>query len=72
MDILSFVVGKKAGGGGSEPSGTIDITNNGNHNVKSYAVASVSVPNTYTAEDEGKVVKNGELAVMPTAMGVSF
>lgn len=71
MDILSYLIGKKAGGG-SEPSGTTNITSNGNHNVKSYATAAVNVPNSYTASDEGKVVENGELVVQPSASGVSF
>ena len=73
MDILSYALGKKAGGGGGgEASGSVNISSNGSHNVKQYATAIVNVPNSYTAEDEGKVVKNGELAVMPTASGVSF
>lgn len=73
MDILSYVIGKNSGGGGgSEPSGTKDITSNGTHNVASYAYASVTVPNTYTAEDEGKIVENGQLVNLAVASGVSF
>lgn len=59
MDILSYALGKKAGGG--ETSGFVNITSNGSHNVKQYATAIVNVPNSYTAEDEGKVVSNGVL-----------
>lgn len=33
------------GGGGTSPSGSVSITDNGTHNVSSYASASVSVPN---------------------------
>lgn len=61
MDLFAYMLGKEAGGGGSEPTGTIDIFSNGVHNVKNYASADVSVPNTYTASDEGKVVSNGAL-----------
>lgn len=54
-------------GGGSVPTGTkqISIGSNGTttENVESYASAEiiVSVPNTYTQSDEGKVVSNGAL-----------
>lgn len=46
---------------GITPAGTKSITENGTYDVTQYASASVSVPNTYSAGDEGKVVSNGAL-----------
>jgi len=43
------------------PAGTLEIAQNGTFDVSGYAGAAVSVPNTYTAEDEGKIVKSGAL-----------
>lgn len=47
--------------GGITPTGTKSITENGTYDVTQYASASVSVPNSYGAGDEGKVVSNGAL-----------
>ena len=44
-----------------EPTGSINITQNGSHNVKDKATAVVDVPNSYAAGDEGKVVSSGAL-----------
>ena len=47
--------------GGTAPTGTINITSNGDYDVTEYANAAVNVPNTYSESDNGMVVYNGEL-----------
>ena len=47
--------------GGITPTGTVNIAQNGTHDVTQYASANVQVSNTYEATDEGKVVSNGAL-----------
>ena len=64
METKDFMMGYAAGkanGGGSQPTGTIQISTNGTHNVAQYASAEVNVPNSYAAGDEGKVVHQGTL-----------
>ena len=56
-----------SGGGGIVPTGTINISSNGTHNVTQYASAAVSVPNSYTSSDEGKVVSSGALVSQTSA-----
>ena len=42
--VLGFAAGKaQGGGGGDEPTGTVQITTNGTHNVRQYAYAEVNV-----------------------------
>ena len=67
---------KNSSGGGSatliEKSISVNGTYNAsNDNADGYRSVSVSVPNTYTAEDEGKVVDNGSL-VAQTAMSTEI
>lgn len=42
MDLISYAMGKQAGG--TAPTGSIDITTNGEHDVSNYAQANVNVP----------------------------
>ena len=49
-------------------TGTKDITHNGNgQDVVGYAAVNVAVPNSYAAEDEGKVVSSGALVSQGSA-----
>lgn len=52
---------KNQGGGGPTPTGTIQITTNGEHNVKSYATADVQVPTLDTSDANataGDIIQN--------------
>ena len=55
MDLFSYLLGKKSGGGGITPTGTINITENGTYDVTNYASAEVEtstpeplIPEAYT------------------------
>lgn len=52
------------------PSGTVNIQSNGIHNVTDYSQAVVNVPNSYTAEDDSKVVVEGAL-VSQSALSIT-
>lgn len=73
MDILSYILGKKAGGGGGEAVlVNKDISANGTYNASAdsadgYKKVVVDVPNSYAAGDEGKVVDNGALVSQTSA-----
>lgn len=66
FDIVSFLMGKQdgSGGGGDITVESKSIDANGTYTAptgKAYSPVSVSVPNSYAAGDEGKVVSNGAL-----------
>lgn len=67
FDILAYLMGKQAGGGGGGGDITVEsksISANGTYTApagKAYSPVTVSVPNSYAAGDEGKVVSNGAL-----------
>lgn len=44
-----------------EPTGTVNVTQNGTVNVKDYETADVNVSINFAVTDEGKVVVEGEL-----------
>ena len=61
----------ESGGGGSTTLIEKSITANGEYNASDdsadgYSKVTVDVPNTYTAQDEGKVVDNGALVAQTT------
>lgn len=65
FDILAYLMGKQAGGGGGDITvESKSISANGTYTApagKAYSPVTVSVPNSYAAGDEGKVVHNGAL-----------
>ena len=78
MDFYEIMLQQKlAGGGGGDVSvESLSVTENGTYTADeghAYSPVTVSVPNSYTALDEGKVVSNGALvgqtSVTKTANG---
>ena len=68
MDLYNLVVSAKlskgGGGGGDIDVESLSVTENGTYTApsgKAYSPVNVSVPNSYAAGDEGKVVQNGAL-----------
>lgn len=52
---------------GIVPTGTLEITSNGTENCSAYEYVDVDVANSYTAGDEGKVVRSGTLVSQTSA-----
>ena len=67
FDPMSYIAGKNAGGGGGGTSVTVEelnVTENDTYTAdagRAFNPVNVTVPNSYTAGDEGKVVSNGAL-----------
>lgn len=65
FDILAYLMGKQAGGGGGDITvESKSFSANGTYTApsgKAYSPVTVYVPNSYAAGDEGKVVYNGQL-----------
>lgn len=52
---------------GIVPTGTLELTSNGTENCSAYEYVDVDVANSYTAGDEGKVVRSGALVSQTSA-----
>lgn len=67
--LMGFGAGKAQGGGSSVSVEPLSVSANGAYTAptgKAYSPVNVSVPNTYTSADEGKVVDNGALVAQTT------
>ena len=62
IDYLMDIALEKQGGAGDTPTGTIEITENGNYNVSPFARAEVSVPGS-SASGEIELTENGRFNV---------
>lgn len=71
VDYYLEAVTKKSGGGGGypEPTGTINITSNGTHNVKDKATANVNVPQPSLGPLSGFIHSNGAVDFFPSDYG---
>ena len=68
--LMGYGAGKAAGGGGDVAVQALDVDKNGTYRAqsgKAYSPVNVNVPNSYAAEDEGKVVSDGELVAQTGA-----
>ena len=66
LDVMSYILGRKSGegGGGDITVEALSVESNGTYTAEegnAFNPVNVSVPNSYTAGDEGKVVSNGAL-----------
>ena len=66
MNFFDILLAKKEAGGGDAVLKQKTVTQNGTYNASSdsadgYSKVTVNVPNTYTSQDEGKVVSGGTL-----------
>lgn len=66
MDATSYLLGKKAGGGGITPSGTISITSNGEKDVTNYATANVNVQPDLESKSV-TITENTTTTITPTS-----
>lgn len=61
--LASSVIIDTGSGGGITPTGAIEITENGTHDVTEYATAEVNVPTGITPEGEIEITENGSFDV---------